>query len=97
YPADPRDREQQRHVAVLGAELPERLLAGVDLPVELVDQTQARLDRAGPGLGQRQPLQERAAGDAKQVGDGAGLAMREQQCVDALLETGAVADEMEPE
>jgi hypothetical protein len=81
-------------VVVVGAQPAQLSLAGRDLPVELVDQLQAGGEGAGPRLGQRQPLEQRAAGDAEQVGDGAGLAVREQRRVDTLLETAAVAGEM---
>jgi hypothetical protein len=94
YPADPGYGQKQRHVVVVGAQPAQFSLAGRDLPVELVDQLQAGGDCAGPRFGQRQPLQQRAAGDAEQVGDRAGLAVREQGGVDPLLETAAVADEM---
>lgn len=54
-PADPGHAEQQWHVAVLGAEPAQLQLAAGDLPVELVDQVQARVDRCGSGLRQREP------------------------------------------
>jgi hypothetical protein len=37
-PADPRHRQQQRHVAVVGAESAQLALALADLAVEVVDQ-----------------------------------------------------------
>jgi hypothetical protein len=97
HPADTGDCEQQGDVGVLGAEPAQLGLAGGDLLVEQVEQAQARLHAAGPRLRQRQPLQQRAAGGAEEIGDGAGLSVREQHGVHALLESGAVADEMEPE
>jgi hypothetical protein len=97
HPADAGHGQQQRHVAVLGAQAAQLGLAGGDLPLELVDQAQARPQRARPGLGQRQPLQQPAPGQAEEVGDRAGLAVCEQERVHALLEAGAMADEVEPE
>ena len=49
------------------------------------------------GLRQLEPLEQVAAGDAEQVGDRAWFAVGEQDGVDALLEAGPVADEVEPE
>jgi hypothetical protein len=46
---------------MVGAEPAQLAFAGGDLLVELVDQTQARLHVAVPGLGQRQPCEEAAA------------------------------------
>jgi hypothetical protein len=66
---------------VVGAEPAELSLAGGDLAVELVDEAQARLDGAGPGLGKRESLEERAPRDAEQVGHRAGRAVREQDRV----------------
>jgi hypothetical protein len=37
-----------------------------------------------------------AAADTEQIGDGAGLAVREQDRVHALLQTRAVADQVQP-
>jgi hypothetical protein len=78
------------------AEPPQLALAVSDLAVELVDQAQAGLDRSLPRLRQAEPGEQLAAAHAEEVGDGAGLAMREQHRVHALLEAGAVADEMQP-
>jgi hypothetical protein len=88
---------QQRHVAVFVAEPTQLRLAGIDLPGKLVDQAQARIDRRAPRLRQRQPLEERATRGAEQVAHRAGLAMGEQDGMHALLEGGAVADEMQSE
>jgi hypothetical protein len=52
HPADPRHGQEQQHVAVVGAEPAQLTLARADLALELVDQAQARLDRALPRLGQ---------------------------------------------
>ena len=45
----------------------------VDLGVEVVDQRQARLDAAAPRLGDREAVQQLAAGDTEQVADRAGV------------------------
>jgi hypothetical protein len=47
------------------------------ISLELVDQAQARFDRALPRLGQPESGEELAAADAEQIGDGARLAMGE--------------------
>jgi hypothetical protein len=62
------------------------LLALVDLAVELVDQPQAGLDRALPQVRQVESGEQLAAAHAEQVGDRAGLAVREQHRVHALLQ-----------
>src|ERR687891_826229 len=95
HPADPGHGAEQGDVAVLGAEAAQLALALADLPVELVDQAQAGLDRALPRLGQLEPGEQLAAADAEQVGDGAGLAVGEQDRVHTLLEAGAVAHQMQ--
>jgi hypothetical protein len=73
HPADPGHGHQQRHVVVVGAEPAQLTLALFDLPVELVDQTRARLDRPFPRLGQAETGEQLAAADAEQIGDEAGL------------------------
>src|SRR5918995_2553509 len=86
HPADPRRGAEQRHVAMVGAEPTQLALAIGDLAVELVDQAQAGLDRPSPGLGQVKSGEQLAAADTEEVGDGGGLAVREQHRVHALLE-----------
>jgi hypothetical protein len=48
-----------------------------------------------PGLGQSKPGEQLAAADAEQVGERAGLAVRQQDGVHALLRARAVADEVQ--
>src|SRR5919106_1751866 len=52
HPGDARDGGEQRDVAMIGTESTQVRLARIDLPVELVDQAQARLDVASPRLRQ---------------------------------------------
>jgi hypothetical protein len=80
---------------VLGAEPAQLALALVDLAVELVDQAQAGLDRPLPRLGQVEAGEQPAAADAEEIGDGAGLAVREQHRVHALIQAGAVTNGVE--
>ena len=80
---------------MLGAEPAQLALAGGDLRLELVEQAQARLDGAAPGLGQEDPLEERAPTRAEEVGDGTGRPEGDQGLMDAVLERGPVASEME--
>jgi hypothetical protein len=96
HPTDPGHRQQERHVAVVGAEPAQLALALADLAVELVDQTQARVDGALPRFGQVEPREQLAAADTEEVGDRAGPAVGEQDCVHALLQARAVTDEVEP-
>jgi hypothetical protein len=81
---------------VVSAKPTELALAGVDLVVEFIDQAQAGLKGALPRLRQSQPGEQLAATNAEEVGDRAGLAVRKQDRVDALLQAGAVADEVQP-
>src|SRR6266545_543891 len=97
HPADPWAAEQQRDVAVLGAELAQFTLAGTDLLVEDVNQGEARSDGRGPRLGQAEALQQHSAGGAEEVAERVGDAVLEEDRVHAVLERGAVLDEMEPE
>jgi hypothetical protein len=80
---------------VLGAEPAQLPLALVDLAVELVDQTQAGLDRALPRLRQAEPKRELAAAHSEQVGDRTGLAVGEQDGVHALLQARAVTHQVQ--
>jgi hypothetical protein len=80
---------------VVGAEPAQLALALADLAVELVDQPQAGLERGLPRLRQPEPGEQPAAADAEEIGDGAGLAVGEQDRVHALLQARAVADEMQ--
>jgi hypothetical protein len=73
---------------VVGAEPAQLPFALADLTLELVDQPQAGVDGALPGLGEVEPGQQLAAADAEQVGDGAGFAVGEQHRVHALLQAG---------
>lgn len=68
-PADPRHAQQQRQVAVLGAEAAELALDLVDLPLEHVDQVETRLDGRAPWLGQLTALEEAPSAGAEEVGD----------------------------
>jgi hypothetical protein len=94
HPTDPGHREQERHVAMVDAEPTQLTLAVADLAVELVDQTQAGLDRALPGLGQSEPSELLAAAHTEQIGDRTGLAVREQDSVHTLLQAGAVTHQV---
>ena len=80
---------------MVGAEPTQLALAVCDLALELVDQPQAGLDRALPRLRQSEAAEQPSAFDAEQVGDGARLAMGEQDRVHALLQARAVADKMQ--
>jgi hypothetical protein len=62
----------------------------------LVDQTQARLDRFLRRLGQTELCEQLAAANAETGRRPAGLAMREQDAVHALLQARAMPDEMQP-
>src|SRR4029453_15064595 len=94
-PADPGHGQQERHVAVGGAEPAQLALTRADLAVELVDQAQAGLERALPRLRATAPNEQLAAADTEEVGDGAGLAVGEQDRVHALLQAGAVTHEVQ--
>src|SRR3954451_17299901 len=81
---------------MVGAELSQLALAVCDLALELVDETQAGLDRPLPRLWQAQPGEQLAPADAEQIGDRTGPAVGEQHRVHTLLEAGAVAHEVQP-
>src|SRR5438552_12437827 len=80
---------------MVGAEPAQLALAVGDLALELVDQTQAGLDRALPRLRQPEPDEQLAAAHTEQIGDRTGLAVRQQDSVHALLEAGAVAHQVQ--
>jgi hypothetical protein len=79
---------------VVGAEPAQLTFAVADLAVELVDQAQARRDRALPRLRQPQSGEQLATPHTEEIGDGAGPAMREQHRVHALLQARAMPDEV---
>src|SRR5262249_23172595 len=83
YPTDPRQGQKQRHIAMSRTEPAQLTFALVDLALELVDQAQAGLDRSLPGLRQSELGEQLASAHAEEVGDGAGLAVREQHRVHA--------------
>ena len=66
-PADAGRGHQQRHVAVVGAERAQLALAGVDLVVERVDQSERGVRRSTPTARAAQPLEQLAAAGAEQV------------------------------
>jgi len=81
---------------VVGAQAAQLAFAALDLAVELVDQSQAGLERPLPRLRQCQPGEQPAAADTEEIGDGAGLTVREQDGVHPLLQARAVTDEVQP-
>jgi hypothetical protein len=81
---------------VVGAEPAQLVFAVADLVVELVDQTETRLDRCLPRLRQSESREQLTAAHTEEIGNGAGLAVRQQHGVHALLQARAVADEMQP-
>ena len=80
---------------MVGAEPAQLTFALADLAIELVDQPQAGLDRALPRLRQTEPAEQLAALQTEEVGDGAGLAVPEQDRVHALLQARAMTDKMQ--
>src|SRR6266511_3361605 len=72
-----RSGAEQRHVAVVGAEVAQLAFAIADLSVELVDQAQAGLEGSLPRLGESEAGEQLAAADTEEIGDGAGLAVCE--------------------
>jgi hypothetical protein len=81
---------------VVGAEPAQLALALADLAVELVDQTQARVDRCLPRLRQSEPGEQLTTAYTEQIGDRARFAVREQHGVHALLQARAVAHQVQP-
>jgi hypothetical protein len=64
--------------------------------LELVDQAQAGLDRRLPRLRQPEAREQLTAARAEQIGDRAGLAVREQDGVHPLLQARAVTHQVQP-
>ncbi len=71
---------------VVGAEPAQLALALVDLTTEIIDQHQARLDRARPRLRQGEPHQQLSATLAEQISDRTRLPKRDQRRVNAILQ-----------
>src|SRR5688500_4767193 len=71
-PADAGRGDQQRDVAMIGAAALALEGQPGDLQLELVDQLEARVDVAPPRVGDRQAVEQVAAGQAEQVGHRAG-------------------------
>jgi hypothetical protein len=82
---------------VLGAEAAKLALDLVDLPLEHVDQVEARLDGRPPRLGQLQALEEAPSAGPEEVADRRAQAVLEEDRMDAVLERGALVDEMDAE
>jgi hypothetical protein len=77
--------------------VPQVPLAASHTLVQVVDEGQGRGDVADPRLSQRQSSKQLTAAGAEQVADWARLAEGQQGGVDAVLERGPVADQMQPE
>jgi hypothetical protein len=56
----------------------------VDLRVEVVDQRQARLDGPAPRLGDREPVEQLAAGDAEEIANRARVPEGDQRGLRSL-------------
>ena len=80
---------------MVGAQPAQLALALADLTVELVDQAQAGLERSLPRLREAEPSEQLTAADTKQIGNGAGLAVRQQDSMHALLQARAVAHQVQ--
>ena len=72
-------------------------LAGGDLLVEVLDETQARRRGGEPGLRQIEASEELLSAHAEEVGDRTRESMRNQGGVDAVLEGRAVTHQVEAE
>ena len=81
---------------MVGAEPAQLALAVAGLVVELVDQTHAGVDRALPRLRRPEPGEQQAAADTEEIGNGAGLAVRQQHGVHALVQARAVTHQVQP-
>jgi hypothetical protein len=78
-----------------GSPTPQLALELRDAAGEVVDQREGSRDVPAPGLRHHVARQQRAAADAEEVTDGTGDAVGEEPRVDAVLETGALADEVQ--
>src|SRR5436190_5718964 len=88
-PADAGAGEQERDVAVVGAEGAQFPLAAGDAFIEGVDQGERGGDRRRPWLGQRELVEQPPAAGAEQIAVAVGDAMLEQDRVDAVFERAA--------
>jgi hypothetical protein len=86
---------EQRHVGAVGAERSQVALELADLLVQRLDQDEARAQRAVPGLGQRQALEQEVSFRGEQVAGGAAEPMGDQRLVDPVFEHRAVLDQVE--
>ena len=68
-----------------------------DLSAEIFDEPERHLDVRPPRFGELQAFEELSTPDAEQVRDRTGVAKGHQRGVDAVLEGGAMLDDMEPE
>jgi hypothetical protein len=81
----------------VGAEPAQVVLAGVDLGFQVVDQRQRGGHVASPRRGQVKAGKQRPTVSAEQVTDWAGMPKRQHSRVDAVLQAGAVAHQVQPE
>jgi hypothetical protein len=68
-----------------------------DLHLQVVDQLEAGVDVPTPRVGDRQAIEQIAAGMAEQIRHRTRVPEGDQRGVDAVLQRGAVADQVEPE
>jgi hypothetical protein len=67
-----------------------------DLQLEVVDQLQAGVDGAPPRVGDREPVEQVAAGVPEQIRHRARMPEGHQRRVDTVLERRAMADQVQP-
>jgi hypothetical protein len=67
-----------------------------DLQLEVVDELQADVDVASPRVGDGEALEQLAAGMPEQIRDRARVTEGDQRGVDAVLQRGAVANQVQP-
>ena len=68
----------------------------LDTEIAAVDQLETRVDGAPPRVGDREAIEQLAAGVAEQIRDRARVPEGHQRRVDAVLQRRAMADQMQP-
>ena len=82
---------------MVGTELAQLQLERVDPGGEIIHDGEALAEVGLPGLGQRERVEQLAAGDAKEIGHGTRAAERHEGCRDAVLQRRPMAHQVQSE
>src|SRR5262245_42026741 len=96
HPGDTGDRHQECDVAMVGSQSASLALEGVDMTRELVEERHRRLEVDPPRYGDVARREHCPPAHPEQIADGTWDTVGEQRGVDAVLQPGALLDQVQP-